>query len=75
MRAMEAGLIEHWKKWGNGAPLNLDMCKLTDNNSHSDKKLRPIKLIELSSAFLVLGIGYALAILTFLLERIIRSFK
>lgn len=75
MRAMEAGLIEHWKKWGNGAPLNLNMCKLIDNRSHFDTKLRPIKLIELSSAFLVLGFGYALAILTFLVERIIRSFK
>lgn len=74
MRAMEAGLIEYWKKWGNGAPLNLDICKLTDNKPHSDGKPRPIKLVEFSSAFLVMGIGYALAILTFLVERIIISY-
>lgn len=70
---MEAGLIEYWKRWSNGVSLNLDMCKIsgTYNKENRDGKQKPIKLIELTSAFFVLGIGYALATTTFLFEKII----
>ena len=73
---METGLIEHWKRWSNGVSLNMDMCKISgkDNKESRDGKQKPIKLIELTSAFFVLGIGYALATATFLLEKIIRTF-
>ena len=72
---MEAGLIEYWKKWSNGAQMSGDTCKITANQLSKDGKPKPIKLIELSSAFFVLGVGYALAILFFLIEKIIQFSK
>lgn len=71
MQAMEAGLIEYWKKWSNGAQMVMDTCKITANQLSKDEKPKPIKLIELSSALLVLGVGFGLAMFFFLLEKII----
>jgi len=51
----------------NGA---VDKCKIKDNQENAAGRLmRPIKLIELSSAFLVLGVGLSLSVLAFLAER------
>ena len=49
----------------NGA---VDKCKIKDNQENAGR-VRPIKLIELSSAFLVLGVGLTLSVLAFLAER------
>jgi len=64
---MEAGLVDHWKKVY--IP-SIGQCDL-NNYQKSQKKTKPIRLIELSSAFFVLGIGLGLSILAFLMERII----
>ena len=71
---MEAGLIEYWKRWSNGVSLT-DMCKISgrDNKENRNEKQKPIKLIELTSAFFVLGIGYVLTTTAFLLEKIIHT--
>ncbi len=68
---MEAGLIEYWKKWSNGAQMSGDTCKITANQLSKDEKPKPINLVELSSAFFVLGVGYGLTLLLFLLEKIV----
>ncbi len=67
---MEAGLIEYWKKWSPGKVLDMDLCKLANNEPHTDENVKPIKLIELSSAFFVLGLGYALATMAFMCEKV-----
>ena len=66
-RLMEAGLVDHWKKVY--IP-SIGQCDL-NTYQNSQKKTKPIRLIELSSAFFVLGIGLGLSILAFLMERII----
>jgi len=53
----------------------LDKCKL-DESSKATKdnnygKVKPIKIIELSSAFLILGAGLTLGTLVFLVERFV----
>ena len=72
---MAAGLERYWTRWTAGFLLNMDLCKLTNLHTSSDGIWKPIKLVELSSAFFVLGIGYALAVLIFLLEKIVRTFS
>ena len=50
----------------------MDMCRLENNQPGG--KMKAIKLIELSSAFLVLGIGVALSALSFFLELFFGSY-
>jgi len=64
---MEAGLYDHWKKVY--IP-SIDKCNL-NTYQNSRKTVKPIRLVELSSAFFVLGIGIGFSILTFLLERVV----
>ena len=64
-RAREMGLNTVWRK--NHVP-NIDKCML--DNQDKDKKPTPITLAQISSAFVVLGIGIAVAAFTFLLEII-----
>ena len=52
----------------------MDMCRLDKNKNSNKEKVKPIKLVELSSAFLVLGIGLTLSILAYFLEWLIGSF-
>jgi len=60
------GLINYWKQMSqNGA---VDKCKIK-NRQHDVRGVRPIKLIELSSAFLVLGAGLTSSVMAFLVER------
>lgn len=47
----------------------MEMCML-DTNNKEDHQVRPINLIELSSAFLVLGVGLSLSALAFIVERL-----
>jgi len=68
LRAISAGLIDLWQKWS--LP-NIDKCKLDKNKD--DGKVKPIKLAELSSAFLVLGVGLILSALAFLIESLVAS--
>ena len=69
LQAVSAGLTEYWKKWSTSS---MDMCKV--DQMKSKEKAKPIKLIELSSAFLVLGIGIVMSSTVFLLERLLGSF-
>lgn len=62
-RAREMGLNTVWRK--KHIP-NIDKCML--DNQDKDRKPTPITLSQISSAFVVLGIGFAVAALTFLLE-------
>lgn len=63
--------MEYWKKW---STQSMDMCRLDKNKNSNKEKVKPIKLVELSSAFLVLGIGLTLSILAYFLEWLIGSF-
>ena len=63
MRAINAGLPDLWVKWSYP---NIDKCKLDKNKD--DGEVKPIKVVELSSAFLVLGAGVALGTLAFFVE-------
>ena len=65
LRALEAGLDDVWKK--KYIP-SIDRCKL-ENHHDSDAKPKPIKLFQLSSAFLILGFGISLAFVAFLVEE------
>ena len=64
-----AGLMEYWKKWSS---MNIDMCML--GKTKAEGKPKPIKLVELSSAFFVLGVGIALSTFAFLIERLVHLF-
>ena len=61
---MEAGLWDHWKK--NNVP-SMSRCALIKK---SDGKPKPISLIDVSTAFFIVGIGIGLAILALLAEMI-----
>jgi len=69
LKAIESGLMEYWKKWS--TTLNLDVCRINNNRRSDETKLKPIKLVEMSSAFFVLGVGMAAATTTFILEKIV----
>lgn len=66
LRANSAGLMEYWKKRN---IMNIDMCMLDKKKAEGNPK--PIKLIELSSAFFVLGVGIALSAFVFLIEKFV----
>ena len=68
LKAIEAGLMEYWKKWS-FLNLNLNVCRIKSNQS-PETKLKSIKLIELSSAFFVLGVGMTFATIAFIVEKI-----
>lgn len=73
MKTMEAGLIEYWKKRSTYKLLKMEMCEVKNMMDEKQKlgvKPIPIKLIDLSSAFFVLGIGYTLSVLVFIIEKI-----
>ncbi len=67
LQVIAAGLMEYWKKWSGS--LNLNVCRVTSNND-SKMKMKSIKLIEMSSALFVLGLGLTLATIAFILENI-----
>ena len=67
-RAREMGINTVWRK--NHVP-NIDKCMLETQNK--DRKPTKITLAKISSAFLVLGIGVALALFVFLIEIIYAS--
>ena len=69
LRANSMGLTDHWTKSGI-SNADVDKCFIDQKNNKGDGKVKPIKLIELSSAFLVLGVGLSLSTLTFLVERL-----
>lgn len=69
-RALETGLVDVWKM--NHVP-SMERCKL--GNQGKNKKPTAITLVQLSSAFVVLGIGLSLAVFSFLLEIILSHFK
>ena len=64
LRVNSAGLMEYWKKWSS---MNIDKYMLDKNRAEGNPK--PIKLIELSSAFFVLGVGFTLGTLHFVFEK------
>ena len=63
----EAGLHDYWSAKYVKKP---DRCNL-DKYKEENSKPRAIKLVELSSPFLVLGIGIGLSTLMFFIERIV----
>ena len=66
MRAWEMGLPQHWMKTtSKQAP----ECS-TKNRPEAARK-RPIRINDLTGAFLVFGIGMGLALLAFLMEKIV----
>ena len=67
---METGLTKFWLK--KHVP-SMHRCAL--ENQNSDGKPKPIRLIELSSAFAIIGIGLGLSVVAFLAEKIVSVFK
>ena len=66
MDLFESGLMRFWAK--TVVPM-ADKCLTTKKRRTSSRQV-PIYLVDLTSAFLILGVGLGLAILTFLLEHI-----
>ena len=62
--------MEYWKKWSTDININLNVCRIK-SNQRPETKLKSIKLIELSSAFFVLGVGMTLATIAFIAEKIV----
>lgn len=71
-RLMEYGLYDYWKR---EYVRSVEKCNSnpTGNQKKSQGKApnKPIRLIELSSAFLILGVGLSLSFFVFLMERVI----
>lgn len=61
----ESGLLDHWLK--QYTP-NVDKCMVGKSKAH--ERMIPFSLLDLSSAFLLLGIGIGLCLFAFLLELI-----
>ena len=66
MDFFESGLLRFWAK---SVIPRADECFFTKKQETSARQV-PIRLVDLTSAFLILGVGLGLAVLTFLLERI-----
>ncbi|XP_057376140.1 ionotropic receptor 93a-like [Daphnia carinata] len=62
----ESGLLDHWLK--QYTP-NVDKCMVGKSKPH--ERVVPFTLLDLSSAFLLLGIGIGLCLFAFLLELIV----
>ena len=58
--------MEYWKKQ---STMNIDKC--SQGNRKTDEQMKPIKLVELSSVFFVLGLGVGLAAIAFVLEYLL----
>ena len=69
-RALETGILDVWKK--NNVP-SMERCTL--KNQDRNRKPKPIILAQLSSAFLILIIGLALALFSFLVEIFLSNFN
>ena len=74
MELRENGLLDYYSNQGLYVPGSggADQCFKKKKNS---AKNVPIKLVDLTSAFFILGIGTGLAILCFLLELIVGKYK
>ncbi len=73
-RLMEYGLYDYWKR---EYVRSIEKCNSnpTGNQKKSQGKEpnKPIRLMELSSAFLILGVGLSLSFFVFLMERVIHT--
>lgn len=65
----QTGLTRHWVK--NMSPL-ADKC--FDKHPPKSTTAVPIKLVDLTGAFLVLGLGTGMSLLTFLVEKVYSKF-
>ena len=74
MDLWESGLLRHWM---NELIPKAEKCFAKRSTKRKKESARqvPIRLPDLVSAFLILGIGVGLAILCFLLELIYANFK
>ena len=69
--AYEFGLIDHWIDEALKIP-GTDKCFETKPRKAKDV---PIKLVDLTGAFLILGIGLGVSTLSFLLELIVAKYR
>ena len=72
MEMWEFGLLDHWTDETFHVP-NAEKC--FDVKQRKSTKNVPIKLVDLTGAFLILGIGLGLAVLCFLLEIIVAKYQ
>ena len=74
MELRENGLLDYYSNQGLYIPGSgrSEQCFKKEKNSAKDV---PIKLVDLTSAFFILGVGTGLAILCFLLELIVGKYK
>ena len=71
MALWETGLIDFWTREAMNARGG-EKCLAPPNTK---PKLVPIKLVDLTSAFFILGFGIGVSILTFLIELIVAKYK
>lgn len=73
MALWETGLIDFWTREAMNARGG-EKC-LAPSSTLSKPKLVPIKLIDLTSAFFIIGIGIGVSVLVFLIELITAKYK
>ena len=71
MKMHEFGFIQHYIKKDFFVAGGSDKCLKEEKNSAQDVA---IKLVDLTGAFLILGVGIGLAILCFLIELIVAKY-
>jgi hypothetical protein len=72
MKLHEFGFIQHYIRKDFFVAGGSDKCLKQEKNSAINV---PIKFVDLTSAFLILGVGLGLAILCFLLELIVANYR
>lgn len=72
MKLHEFGFIQHYIRKDFFVAGGSDKCLKQEKNSANNV---PIKFVDLTSAFLILGVGLGLAILCFLLELIVANYR
>ena len=72
MEMCEFGLLDYWTHEAFDIP-NAEKC--FDVKQRKSAKDVPINLVDLTGAFLILGIGLGLAVLCFLLEIIVAKYQ
>ena len=74
MELRENGLLDYYSNEGLYVPGSRESDKCFKEQNKSAKNV-PIKLVDLTSALFILGIGFGLSILCFLLELIVGKYK
>lgn len=67
----EYGILDKWKR--DMQPARIELCAAGNKKNGPVAQQSSIKLIDLSSAFFVLGVGVSVSLIAFLFEIIVAS--